>query len=166
MTITADTLTYAVMRGREKMRGLYTDRCEVTREAIDGDDEYVAEEDREMDPSTMQYPPQGRVVVYRGPCRLQVKVDINSNVVEAVAGDREATYLTGQFQVPVEKAELEGYADSDDFDGDPALIDVDHVAEILLAPFDSALPDRKFTVKGPYHKSQQTYRRFRVNEAV
>ena len=106
VTVTAERLTYAIMRGRAAMREMYTDRCHVTREAQPGDADYLPDEDRQLDPVTRQRPPQARVTVYRGPCRMQVKVDINSNVVTAVSGEREQTYLTGQMQVPVEAAEL------------------------------------------------------------
>lgn len=156
----------ALVQGRQAMAGLYTDRVEVTRYAVEGDDGYVADVDRAMDPETFQRAPQGRVVVYRGPGRLQVKADINSNVVEATAGDREATYLTAQLQTPVEASELAAFPDRASFVGDPALIDVDYTLRIVSAPFDSSLPGRLFKVAGPYHKSQGVYRRFRLNEAV
>jgi hypothetical protein len=132
----------AIARGRAAMVGLYTDRCLVNRDAV-----------------------------VKGPCRMQVKVDINSNVVSVVTGEREATYLTGQMQVPVEVEELTQFSDRDTFDGtgflgNPGLIDVNSTALWMVCPYDSMMVGREFRIAGPYHKSQAVYRRFRVNEAV
>lgn len=92
-----------------------------------------------------------RVTVYEGVCRFQVKADINSNVVETTAGEREWTYLTAQLQVPVEGT---GH------------IPIDAVAECLTAEYDDSLPGRVFNIQGTYHKSQPVIRRFRVREVV
>jgi hypothetical protein len=159
----------AIARGRAAMVGLYTDRCLVTRDAVVGEPEYVT--NRAPDPVTLQIPGQGQVTVYKGPCRMQVKVDINSNVVSVVTGEREATYLTGQMQVPVEVEELTQFSDRDTFDGtgflgNPGLIDVNSTALWMVCPYDSMMVGREFRIAGPYHKSQAVYRRFRVNEAV
>lgn len=161
----------AIIRGRRAMVGIHSDRCEVTRDAVPGDTGYVAPELRVPDPVTFQVPPQGRVVVYKGPCRVQVKADINSNVVAVVSGERDASYLTAQLQTPVEVEELAMFPDHGTFDGTgfigaPGLIDVNYVARIMSAPYDSALEGRLFGIKGPFHKSQGVYRRFRLNEAV
>lgn len=92
-----------------------------------------------------------RVEVWRGCCRIQVKADINSNVVESTAGDREGTYLTSTLQVPVECVELARH---------------DMVAEILTAAHDQSLVGRLFNIQGIYHKSDATHRRYRVREVI
>lgn len=91
------------------------------------------------------------VVLYQGKCRLQVKSDINSNLVETTAGEREWTYLTAQLQIPI---------------GGTGNIPVDSIAEMLAAPYDPALVGRRFNIQGPYRKSQATMRRLRVREVV
>jgi hypothetical protein len=111
-----------------------------------------------MDPDTLQYPEQGRVTLYEGVCRVQVKVDINSNVVETTAGDREWTYLVAQLQLPV--------STPPGATGDVAAVDVDHICEVLTSPADPTLVDVIYNIQGIYHKSQAVYRRFRVREVI
>lgn len=122
---------------------------------------------RVLDEETGQYVDPARIIIYgpgavdpttgdplpeqSGKCRLQVKADINSNVVETTAGEREWTYLTAQLQVPV---------------AGTGHIPIDAVAEMLTAAFDDSLPGRKFNIQGTYHKSKPVIRRFRVREAV
>lgn len=96
-------------------------------------------------------PANDRITLYEGKCRLQVKADINSNVVETSAGEREWTYLTAQLQLPV---------------AGTAAIPVDAIAEMLTAAYDPALVGRLFNIAGPYRKSQATMRRLRVREVV
>lgn len=143
-----------------------SDVCRVTRAAIAGDDEFVAAArdgtSPTIDEATGQYPAQGTVIVYEGPCRMQVKADINSNVVETTAGEREWTYLTSQLQVPV----LAPTGHALYVTGDPAAIDVDNVCKVLSAPYDPAMVDAEFNITGPFHKSQAVYRRFRVREVA
>lgn len=127
---------------RRDFAELLTDRCRITSDASTAP---VFDED------TGQYAYGDRVLVYEGPCRVQVKVDINSNVVETTAGEREFTYLTSQLQLPVEGT------------GD---VDVDQVCEVLAAPYDPSLVGVLLNISGPYRKSISTYRRFRVREVV
>lgn len=150
------SLQTTLAAGREAWLGLATDTCRVTRTAKAGDDEYVAQV---MDPVTRRYPTQGRVTVYEGPCRVQVKVDINSNVVETTAGDREATYYVGQLQVPV--------VTPDDATGSVDDIDVDFIAEILTAPEAPSLSGSQFNIHGSIsHKSHAVYTRWRIREVA
>lgn len=143
---------------RAEFNTLLTDTCRIIRFLPVSDDP----EDREWNETTMKYEAdRPTAVVYEGPCRMQVKVDINSNVVEATAGDHEFTYLTSQLQVPVEATE-----DDRIVAGNPADITVDDLCEMLSAQYDSSLPGRQFNIAGPYRKSQATYRRFRVREVV
>jgi hypothetical protein len=127
-----------------------TDTCRVTKAGVG---------QGTFNEATGQYDnPPARVVVYEGPCRIQVKADINSNVVETTAGEREWTYTTSQLQLPV--------MNPPEAIGDVGDVDVDHVAEILTAEYDPALVGRLFNIKAPYGKSQAVYRRMRVNEVV
>lgn len=137
-----------VARAKRAADSIMLDTCRITRTATPDDPEWVAQV---IDEVTGQYPPQGRVLVYEGRCRMQVKADINSNVVETTAGEHEFTYLTAQLQLPIA-----GTAD----------VAVDHIAEWLTSPDDDALTGRLFNITGPYHKSQAGYRRFRIREVV
>jgi hypothetical protein len=113
-----------------------------------------------FDEGTGVYTNPARETVYEGPCRIQVKADINSNVVETTAGEREWTYLTAQLQLPVDTT------DARIVSGTPALVAVDHIVEMLTAPYSPSLPGRIFNIQGPYHKSQAVYLRFRLRENV
>jgi hypothetical protein len=79
-------------------------------------------------------------------------------VVETTAGEREWTYLTSTLQVPVETPA--------DATGDVGDIRPDNIAEALTAPFDATLVGRLFNIQGIYHKSQATYRRWRIREVI
>lgn len=128
---------------------LMTDTCEITKPGTGP---------RVFNETTGQYTDPARVPVYNGPCRIQVKADINSNVVETTAGEREWTYLTAQLQLPVHTpADATGSVDD---------VDVDHVCEMLTAPYSPSLVGALFNIQGTYHKSQAVYLRFRVREVV
>lgn len=154
-------LEYAIVRGRAAMAGMYTDRARISRLAVKGEAGYVAPV---LDRATGKYPPQGRVTVYQGPCRMQVKADINSNVVQTTAGEHEFTYLTDQLQLPVTRAEA--LAIDPDVIGDPGDVETDNVVDYLSAPYDESLVGRQLQIAGPYRKSHAVYRRFRVKEPV
>jgi hypothetical protein len=125
---------------------MMTDTCRITVEV-------AAVGKGTFNESTGQYdtPPGRRKTIYEGKCRFQVKADINSNVVETTAGDREWTYLTSQLQLPVEGT---GH------------IPIDATAECLTSEHDESLPGRLFNIQGTYHKSQPVIRRFRTREVV
>lgn len=135
--------------GQAAFAGLLTDTCRITKPGVGAS---------VFNETTGQYTDPARVVVYEGPCRIQVKADINSNVVETTAGEREWTYLTAQLQLPV-TTPTGATGDVDD-------VDVDHVAEILTAPYSASLVGAKFNIQGTYHKSHAVYTRFRVREVV
>ena len=149
------SLQSTLAAGQAAWLDIATDTCRVTRAAVSGDVGFVPQV---INPTTLQYPTQARVTVYQGPCRIQVKVDINSNVVETTAGEREWTYLVAQLQVPV--------TNPPGVTGNVANIDVDHVCEVLTSPYDGTLVGSLFNIMGPYHKSQAVYRRFRIREVV
>lgn len=119
-----------------------------------------------INPVTLEYDqPPARVVVYQGRCRIQVKADINSNVVETTAGDREATYQTFTLGVPITAVPA---APGDPFEtvGTPEAVRPDYIAEIIHAPNDPSLLGRLFNIQGMYHKSQASHRRWRVRQVV
>src|SRR5690348_12136834 len=149
------SLESILARGRRRTEDLMTDTCRITRPATEDDAEWVAQV---IDEDTGQYPEQGRVTVYEGICRIQVKSDINSNVVETTAGEREWTYLTSTLQIPVETPASAT--------GEVADVRPDNIAEVLTAEFDATLVGRLFNVQGIYHKSQATYRRWRIREVI
>lgn len=124
--------------------------------AVEGDAEFV---EQVINETTLQYPEQGRVTIYQGPCRIQVKVDINSNVVQATAGERQATYYVGHLQLPVHTPA--------DATGDVDDVDINQIAEILTSPNAPSLPGSLFNVHGNLsHKSHPTYTRWRVREVA
>lgn len=147
---TAAELTAHLALGRAEMETLMLDTVRITK---------PGEGARVFDEETMQYTDPPRVVVYEGKCRLQVKADINSNVVETTAGDREATYLTATLQLPID-------ADDSTVVGEPGDVRPDHVAEYLTCLTDATMVGRKWNIQGIYHKSQATHRRFRVREVI
>lgn len=159
MGTTSAEITIELARAREEFLEMASDTCRITRVAKVGDAEFVAQVINE---TTGQYPAQGRVTIYHGPCRTQVKADINSNVVESTAGEREWTYLTSQLQLPV----LTPTGHDRYVSGSPGAVDVDHVAELLAVPHQPTSVGSRFTIQGPYHKSQAAYLRFRVKEEV
>ena len=135
---------------------LCTDTCRITRLALPSDPGYVAPV---LDEDTGQYPEPARVTTYEGPCRFQVKADINSNVVETTAGEREWTYLTSQLQLPV-------HTPATGATGSVNAVDVDHQCEVLESPLSPSNVGIKLNIQGPFHKSQPVYLRFRVREVV
>lgn len=139
----------ALLAGRAAIEALMVDTCMVSRpgEGIPSWNE-----------DTGQYETPERVPVYVGPCRLQVRADINSNLVETTAGDRESTYLTATLILPI-TVPPEGFGSSAD-------IRPDDVATYLTAQDDPTMVDREFNVQGLHHKSQATARRFRVREVI
>jgi hypothetical protein len=144
-----------VAEGRCEMESLMLDRCRITRPAVPSDPGYVAPT---FDEDTMLYTDPARVVVYEGKCRIQVNADINSNVVETTAGEREWTYLTMTLQLPVKPGPGDVGSSQD--------VRPDNIAEMLVCPLDADLVGRLLNIQGTYHKSQATHRRFRVREVI
>lgn len=131
------------------MAGMFTDTCRITKPGVGKGP---------FNQATGKYDPPAPITVYEGPCRIQVKADINSNVVETTAGEREWTYLTGQLQLPVENpAGVTGSVNN---------IDVDQVCEMLACPHSPTLVGTKHNIQGTYHKSQAVYSRYRLREVV
>lgn len=132
---------------------LMTDTCRITRHARPGDPEYV--DTSQLDEETGQYPERGVVTVYQGPCRVQVKVDINSNLVESTAGEREWTYVTAQLQLPVITPTAATGSVND--------VDVDHVCDVLTSEHSPRLVGLRANIQGQIGpKSHEVYLRFRL----
>lgn len=144
-----------VLQGRRKMLALMIDRVQVIRP--DPDAGAPA-----MDPATGQYVAGATVVIYEGPGRIQVRADINSNAVEAVVGEREATYRTATLQLPVNREGLpKGSV------GDPSVIEPDDEAIIVRCPLDPAMQGRHLNLQADTKgKTHATHRRFRTRELV
>jgi hypothetical protein len=102
-----------------------------------------------------------RIAVYEGKGRIQVRADINSNVVETVIADREAAYQTSTLQLPAAPDTTDP-----DLVGDPADVRPGMVAECLTEPFEPALVGREFGIVSIAWKSQATCRRCRVKEVT
>lgn len=100
---------------------------------------------------TGQYDEGLPTVLYEGPCRVQVRSDINSNAVEAGIGEHEFTYRTATLQLPIAAT------------GIPA----DAVAHILTCPLDPDQVGREFNIQAETKgKTHATHRRFRIREVV
>ncbi len=148
---TLSDIASTLAEGRAEMDGMFTDTVEITAPGPSGRGVFNEE--------TGAYDlADDRVLIYRGRGRLQVKADINSNVVETTAGDREWTYLTAQLQLPAE-------THPDDL-GSVDDVDVDHVCDWLTSEFSPALVGTRFNIQGPYHKTHAVYLRFRLRELV
>lgn len=104
-------------------------------------------------------------VIYEGPCRMQVRADINSNVVETGApGTHESVYLTSQVQLPLSN-DIPGVAVKQ---GSSAAVRADDVCEWTAAgrSSDENMVGRIYNIAGPFHKTHASKRRFRVREVV
>jgi hypothetical protein len=86
-----------------------------------------------------------------GRCRFQIKADINSNIIETTAGDREWTYATAQLQLPVSALR----------------VPIDSIVTSLTGTHNPALIDRVFNIHGEIApKSIPIIRRFRLREVI
>lgn len=119
----------------------------------------------ELDEDTLKYPEQTKgvpahaTVIYEGPCRLQIRSDINANIVEPQELDREWAYQTSTLQLPVEDDDRIVSGASKD-------IQSNDVAVYLTARHDPSLPGRLFNLQATTHKTQASHRKFRIREAT
>lgn len=131
------------MQGRRAAEALMIDTCRITGEGTG---------ERVFDETTGQYTYPERVVLYEGPCRVQVRADINSNAVEAGIGGHEFTYRTATLQLPV--------------DGTAAIVS-DSVAHITSCPLDPDMVGREFNLQAETKgKTHSTQRRYRIREVI
>lgn len=146
----ADEIHAELEEGRAAWLALAVDTCRISKPVagkgtIDPVDKF------------RRIPPTAEVV-YEGPCLLQIRADVNSNVVETTAGEREWSYQTAILSIPIS---LPPGAT-----GDPAAVRIDYVVDYLTAAEDPALVGRRFYVKATLEKTRATARRLRVTETV
>lgn len=118
-----------------------------------------------LDETTGQYPaqttgvPADAPVIYEGPCRIQIRSDINANIVEPQELDREWAYQTSTLQLPF---------DTDDriTRGASADVEPNDVCLYLTSRHEPSLPGRLFNIQATTHKSMSSVRRFRIREAT
>jgi hypothetical protein len=128
-----------------------TDRCRIERfPAIDAGDAVFNETTGQYDPPTNPLA-DDPVVIYEGPCRWQIRADINTNVVEPQELEREWAYQTSTLQLPVEGS---------------GGIRTNDVVTCTDAHYDPTLVGRVFNIQAAQHKSMASTRRFRVREAI
>jgi hypothetical protein len=148
----------AIAQGRALAQRQMTDTCRIVRypaPAAGG----------VLDEATGQYPnqtpgvPADATVVYEGPCRIQIRSDINANIVEPQELEREWAYQTSTLQLPID-------ADDRIVSGASADVAPNDVCEYLTAPYEPSLPGRLFNVQATTHKSLSSVRRFRIREAT
>lgn len=110
-------------------------------------------------------PPKTKKTVYRGPGRIQVRSDVNSNVVEVnIANDaQEQPYQTATCQIPVLTPSGPGY---EDVVGSTADVRVDDTVTMVAAVHDPELDTRQWQVRALGNKSHASSRRLRITEAV
>lgn len=112
----------------------------------------------DMDPDTLQYPDAVTDLIYEGPCKIQIRADINSNIVEPVEVEREWGYETSTLVVPIETP-----AGAQGSTGD---VRPDDVATMLTSTYDPSIPGRVFNIHTSFHKSIASSRRFKLREPV
>lgn len=135
--------------GRAAAFALMTDTCKITKPGVGKGP---------FNETTGTYDPPAPVTVYQGPCLLQIRADVNSNVVEVTAGEREWAYQTAILSIPI-------FAPAG-ATGDPAAVRVDMTAEYLTAPDDPSLAGREFRIKATLVKTRASARRLRVTQTV
>lgn len=127
------------------------DQCRVERwPAIDAGDAVFDEDTGQYAPPT-DPTADDPLVIYEGPCRWQIRADINTNVVEPQELEREWAYQTSTLQLPISGS---GGIRSND------------VVTCTDAHYDPTLIGRVFNIQAAQHKSMASTRRFRVREAV
>lgn len=109
-----------------------------------------------FDETTLQYANDSaddghRDVIYEGPCKIQIRADINANIVEPVEVEREWAYETSQLKLPLEAS---------------VGVRVDDIATMLTAPYDASLVGRMFNIHSVDRKSIASVRKCKIREAV
>jgi hypothetical protein len=148
----------SVARGRAMAQRQMVDTCKVVRYApiaVGG----------ELDEATGKYPqqtagvPDNATVIYEGPCRIQIRSDINANIVEPQELDREWAYQTSTLQLPI--------ADDDRIvTGTSGDIQSNDVCVYLTSRYDPSLVGRLFNMQATTHKTMSSVRRFRIREGT
>ena len=139
----ADDIAAVLPGVRAEAESLMTDTCTITREDPNAPEP-------EPDPVTLVIPPKARITVYSGKCRVQIKSIIASST-DSDAGERATVTQEFEWQGPVVGTET---------------VAVNDVIQMVTAPNDTALVDRKFTVTARFEKTHATSRRLRVIETT
>lgn len=159
--------TYAARRAA---RRTFIDICIIERPTLITDEAEAEDSEPVLDLETGQYvdPDSGdpidvdklpRTLVYRGPFRLQVRSDINSNAVEAVIGEHEDVYRTGSIELPVRTPTSAQGSTSAVLPGD--------MLTILRCKTDAAMQGRVLNMMGDVKgKTNASKRRFRTREVI
>lgn len=115
-----------------------------------------------FDESTGQYanddPDAPKDPIYEGPAKIQIRADINANIVEPLEVEREWGYQTSTLKTPIVGA--------GDSTGSAVDIRPDDICTVVTAPYDPALVGRVFNIHTADHKSLASTRRFKLREAV
>lgn len=149
-----------ITAGRLLAQGEMVDTCRIVRVPNVG-------QSGDLDEDTLQYPSQSVSLddltdddtVYEGPCRVQIRSDVNANIVEPQELEREWAYQTSTLQLPIG-------ADARIVRGASGAVQSNDVALILTSRYDPALPGRAFNVQAAQHKSTASHRKFRIREAT
>jgi hypothetical protein len=145
---TAAEVSAELAEGRAAWLAIAVDTCRITKSG--GAPVF--------DEGTGEYTDREPITVYEGPCRLQIRADVNSNVVEVTAGEKEWAYQTAMLAIPV--------LTPTDALGDTADVRIDQTATMLTCAEDPGLAGRVFQIRALMHKTHATSRRLRVSEAV
>lgn len=114
------------------------DACSISRSG--GEETY--------DDTTGEYTTPASVLIYAGPCEIQVTDSLNAQ--DADAGGEIATVLRLTLKVPVSVTGVR----------------IDDVATVTDSVLDPDLVDRSFRIVAPHAKSFSTARRFQVEEVT
>lgn len=145
----ATEIVSELAEGRAAWLALATDTCRITKPGTGGLGP--------INEATGQYDTEAAaVVVYEGPCRVQIRADVNSNVVEVTVGEKEWAYQTSILALPV--ITPAGAI------GDTADVRIDHTVTYLTCPADPGMVGRVFQIRALMHKSHMTSRRMRIAE--
>lgn len=132
-----------MLQGRRAIEALMVDTCRITKPGVGKGP---------FNEATGQRDKPARVQVYEGPCRLQVRSDINSNAVEAVVAEHEWTYRTATLQLP-----MAGTGD----------LKPDYVVEMVTVPYDPSMVGKQYNMQAESKaKTHATHRRFGVREVL
>ena len=156
-------ISMELAEGRAAWLALAVDTCRIT---MPGEGEPV------LDEATGKRTSPAPVVVYEGPCLLQIRADVNSNVVEVTAGEREWAYQTSILSIPIFAPSASDLMPSQRATypngalGDPGEVRIDMTATMLTSAEDPSLVGNVFHIKATLTKTRATARRLRVTETV
>lgn len=133
------SLESALAAGRAAAEDQMVDTCTITR---------PGEGKGPWNDETGQYDPSPPVVVYSGPCRVQVPGEV-AGPRAALAGEREWTLQSVVVMLPVAGSQS---------------VRVGNTVHMDTGVHDPALLGREFAVRALHHKSHATARRLRCEE--